>query len=180
MAERALTLMSVDDFLSWDDGTDTRYELADGALRATAPPDAAHRIIVANTTALIHVALRARQPCRPEIEAGLRIDDRTMWQADVAVSCHPPAREIESPLLIVEALSPSTRIHDLGRKLTDYRTLASVQEIWLVDSERRWLQLWRRDGERWIVQDFVGGSRFGSAVLQAELSLDEIYANSGI
>ena len=180
MAERALTLMTVDEFLSWDDGTDTRYELADGALRAMAPPDAAHRIVVANVTTLIHVGLRERRPCRPENEAGLRIDNRTMWQADVAVTCHPPAREIDAPLLIVEVLSPSTRTHDLGRKLTDYRTLASVQEIWLVDSERRWLQLWQRDGERWIVQDFVGGSTFASEVLAAAVPLDEVYANSGV
>jgi Uma2 family endonuclease len=180
MAERALTLMTVDEFLSWDDGTDTRYELADGALWAMAPPDAAHRIVVANVTTLIHIGLRQRQPCRPENEAGLRIDDRTMWQADVAVTCRAPAREIEAPLLIVEVLSPSTRTHDLGRKLTDYRTLATVQEIWLVDSERRWLQLWRRDGERWIVQDFVGGGTLGSDVLAANVPLDEIYANSGL
>lgn len=180
MAERALSSMTVDEFLAWEDGTDTRYELADGVVRAMAPPDAAHRIIVANITAIIHGALRSRRPCRPENEAGLRIDARTMWQADVAVTCHPPSREIEAPLLVVEVLSPSTRTHDLGRKLPDYRTLGSVQEIWLVDSERRWLQLWRRDGARWIVQDFVGASAFGSDVLAADILLDDVYANSSL
>ena len=30
MAEQAVKLMTVDEFLAWDDGTDTRYELADG------------------------------------------------------------------------------------------------------------------------------------------------------
>ena len=92
----------------------------------------------------------------------------------------PPSREIEAPLLVVEVLSPSTRTHDLGRKLPDYRTLDTVQEIWLADSERRWLQLWRRDGERWVVQDFVGGSRFSSDVLAIDVPLDEVYANSGL
>ena len=180
MAERALSSMTVDQFLSWDDGTDTRYELADGIVRAMAPPDAAHRVIVANVAAIIHGALRSRPPCRPEIEAGLRIDARTMWQADIAATCHPPSREIEAPSLVVEVLSPSTRTHDLGRKLPDYRTLATVQEIWLADSERRWLQLWRRDGERWVVQDFVGGSLFRSDVLTIDVPLDDVYINSGL
>jgi Uma2 family endonuclease len=180
MAEQALRLMTVDEFLAWDDGTDTRYELADGALWAMAPPDAPHRIIVANATTLIHGGLRGRSPCRPENEAGLRIDDRTMWQADIAVTCQPPARELEMPLLVVEVLSPSTRTHDLSRKLPDYRMLPSVQEIWLVDSERRWLQLWRRDRDHWIVQDLVGSANFTSSTLAADVPLDEIYANSGL
>ena len=76
-------------------------------------------------------------------------------------------------------LSPRARTHDLGRKLPDYRTLGTVREIWLADSERRWLQLWQRDGERWIVQDFVGGSAVHSDVLAADVLLDDVYANSG-
>jgi Uma2 family endonuclease len=180
MAERAPTRMTVDDFLVWEDGSDTRHELADGVVRAMAPPDAPYRIIVANLTALIHAGLRNRPPCRPANEAGLRVDAHTMWQADIAVTCEPPAREIVGPIAVVEVLSPSTRAHDLARKLPDYRTLATVQEIWLADSERRWLQLWRRDGERWIVQDLVGASAFRSEVLAADVTLDEVYAHSGL
>ena len=180
MAEQALRLMTVDEFLAWDDGTDVRYELSAGALWAMAPPDAPHRIVVANITTLLHVGLKQRKPCRPENEAGTRISEQTMWQADIAVTCHPPAREIATPLMIVEVLSPSTRMHDLSRKLVDYRTLPSVQEIWLVDSERRWAQVWGRDGDRWIVRDLVGGAVFASVTLAAEVPLDQVYANSGL
>lgn len=180
MAERALSSMTVDEFLRWEDGTETRYELSDGFVRAMAPPDAVHRIVVANLTAIIHAALRSRPPCRPENEAGLRIGERTMWQADIAATCHPPSREIAAPMLVVEVLSPSTRTHDLGRKLPDYRALATVREIWLADSERRWLQRRERDGERWIVQDFVGAGAFHSEALAADVQLDDIYANSGL
>jgi Uma2 family endonuclease len=155
MAEQALRLMTVDEFLAWDDGTDTRYELADGALWAMAPPDAPHRIIVANATTLIHGGLRGRSPCRPENEAGLRIDDRTMWQADIAVTCQPPARELEMPLLVVEVLSPSTGTHDLSRKLPDYRMLPSVQ-AGLFSSDIAawaWAWAWRRGGAPGVMVD---------------------------
>lgn len=180
MAEQALKLMTVDEFLAWDDETDTRYELADGVIRAMAPPAGPHGAIAANTIALIHAALRARRPCRPEVEVGLRISDHVMWQADIAVTCQPVAREIVDPLLVVEVLSPSTRNHDLGRKLNDYKTLPTVREIWMVDSERRWLQLWRLEGEHWIGQDLVGSSVFDSNVLGVAVELDELYANSGL
>ena len=142
MAETAQKPMTVDEFLAWDNGTDTRHELADGVIIAMSPLTGAHGTVAANATALIHAALRDRQPCRPQAEAGVRISERTCWQADVAVTCKPPAPEIVEPLLIVEVLSPGTRTHDLGRKLDDYKALPSVREIWMVDSERRWVQVW--------------------------------------
>ena len=48
MAEPAAKRMSLAEFLEWDDGTDTRYELIDGRPRAMAPPIEAHGTIVAN------------------------------------------------------------------------------------------------------------------------------------
>ena len=38
MAEPAEKPTTVDEFLRWDDGTDTRYELIDGRIFAMAPP----------------------------------------------------------------------------------------------------------------------------------------------
>jgi Uma2 family endonuclease len=182
MADRAHKLMTVDEFLTWDDGTDTRYELVDGIIRDMAPPSNAHGTITANVVALLRTVLRDRRPCRPQAEAGIRIGDWTRWQADVAVTCTPvtSGSEIDQPLLIVEVLSPGTRSHDLVRKLDDYKSLPSVVEIWMLDSERRWLQVWQRDGERWIVRDLVGSALFDSEALDAAVHLDDLYADSGL
>ena len=38
MAEQAHRRMAVEEFLDWDDGTDTRHMLVDGAIVAMAPP----------------------------------------------------------------------------------------------------------------------------------------------
>jgi Uma2 family endonuclease len=48
MAETAEKLMTVAEFLTWDDGTDTRYELVDGRPVAMAPVTAGHPIIAVN------------------------------------------------------------------------------------------------------------------------------------
>jgi Uma2 family endonuclease len=180
MAEQAVKLMTVDEFLAWDDGTDTRYELADGEIRAMSPPAGPHSAIVANAVVLLDAVLRNRRPCRPLAEAGIRIDELVMWQADIAVTCKPITREIQDPAIIGEVLSPSTRTHDLGRKLIDYKSLPSVEEIWMVDSERRWAQIWRREGENWIGQDFVGAASFDSALLKRAIELEEFYADAGL
>ena len=51
MAEPAAKRMSLAEFLEWDDGTDTRYELIDGRPRAMAPPIEAHGTIVSGEIA---------------------------------------------------------------------------------------------------------------------------------
>jgi Uma2 family endonuclease len=182
MTEPAAQLMTVEEFLRWDDGTDTRYELADGVVRAKAPPANAHGTVVSNAGALVHASLRARPPCRVQAEAGMRISDWTWWQADLAVTCTPitPGSEIDQPRLVVEVLSPSTKAHDLGRKLNDYKALPSVEEVWMIDSERRWAQVWHRTEEGWAGRDYVGQASFASAVIGCTVRLDELYESSGL
>lgn len=174
--------MTVEEFWAWEDGTDTRYELDRGVLVAMSPPATPHGAIVASAIGVCLARLRGRPPCRPQAEAGIRIADDTQWQADLAVTCAPPSRAaaVETPLLIVEVLSPTTRAHDLGRKLPDYQELPSLREIWLIDSERRRVQHWRREDPGWRVQDHVASASFASEVLGCEVPLDELYRNSGL
>ena len=60
------------------------------------------------------------------------------------------------------------------------KALPSVVEIWLVDSERRWVQIWWREAEGWHGRDHVGGGSFASAVLDGAVPLDELYLNAGL
>jgi Uma2 family endonuclease len=119
MAERAEKLMTVDEFLRWDDGTDTRYELIDGQVVAMAPLTRQHGVIVMNVGTLLNTRLRRRPPCRAQGEAGIVIGERRRWQADVVVTCQPATPDIDDPLLTVEVLSPLTRAIDLARKVPD-------------------------------------------------------------
>ncbi len=127
--------MTVAEFLRWDDGTDTRYELIDGHPMAMVPPLEIHGEIVATICA----ALRRRlaPPCRPMAEAGIRAEDwrDRFFTADVAVTCAPRVadrRHVAEPVAIFEVLSPSTELHDRGRKVDHYRSLGGVGAIVLV------------------------------------------------
>jgi Uma2 family endonuclease len=61
-------------------------------------------------------------------------------------------------------------------------SLPSVEEIWLVDSRRRAVQLWRRGGpDRWIVTlPITGNATFASEALGGEVGLDALYRGSGL
>jgi Uma2 family endonuclease len=149
--------MTVDEFLRWEDGTDTRYELVGGFVVAMAPPAPKHSRLAGRLGGAIEAALRSRPPCGVYTKAGVVRPDRndTCYIADLAVSCEPlrgDDRLLRDPILIVEILSPSTTAFDRQTKVPDYRRIASVQEILLVDSDSVFAEVLRRQGDHWITE----------------------------
>jgi Uma2 family endonuclease len=183
MAEAAERLMTVAEFLGWDDGTDTRYELVRGRPVAMAPVAVAHSIIVINLGTALRTSLKP--PCYVGGDAGVVRPDRsdTWYEADLAVSCTPPeprAAMIPEPVVIIEVLSATTVAHDRGRKLYDYRRIPSVQEIVLVASEQRHVEVWRRRGAKWEVEDLIGEASLELESLGAAIPFARLYADSGV
>ena len=54
--------------------------------------------------------------------------------------------------MIVEIQSPSTTDFDRTQKIADYRRIDSVQEILLLESEKIFAEVLRREGGRWITE----------------------------
>ena len=157
MSDLAVKRMSLAEFLRWEDGTDTRYELVDGVPTAITPPAVAHGRLSVRLGARIDAALQKRPPCFGQSEAGIARPDRddTFYVADLGVSCtapEPRGQMLRDPVLIVEILSPSTIVADRQEKIPAYRQIASVQEIVALDSERVFAEVMRREGERWITE----------------------------
>ena len=65
--------MSAAEFLAWDDGTDTRYELIDGVPWAMAPPSANHVQITMKISRIADDAVQDHRPCRAVPGGGLRL-----------------------------------------------------------------------------------------------------------
>lgn len=175
--------MTVEAFLAFEGEPEVRYELVGGEILAMAAPLDARGTIVGNAWGVVDRSLRERPPCRTVVGGEVAIDAYNWFVADLVVTCAPAEgrREVAEPILIVEVLSESTSDRDLGRKLQRYIELPTVREIWLVDSARRWVQVWRRAGEVWIVTlPLSGEASFRSEVLGgAEIGLAELYRNSG-
>ena len=162
MADPALSRMTLAEFLAWDSGNDCHYQLIEGHPVAMAPPAAAHGKLVTRLARHIDAALDSRPTCSVIAEAGVTLprDDRTFYVADLAVTCRPlePRQQaVPEPLLIIEVLSPSTDARDSRTKLEDYRSIASVEEIALVDSQSVHAEIHRRAGDgRWYT-DLISG-----------------------
>ncbi|MBP2311691.1 Uma2 family endonuclease [Azospirillum soli] len=179
MSDPARRPMTVEEFLVWDDGTDTRYELVGGEPVAMAPPAPAHSALAMAVG--VQISARLQPPCRAFSEAGIRFSDRddSYFQADVAVTCRPlepGMTSVPDPAIIVEILSPSTAGYDRGTKLAVYREIPSVQEILLLDSTKRCAELWHREDERsWVVRDIIGGGTLVFPSVGIEIPMAALY-----
>jgi Uma2 family endonuclease len=170
--------MTLAEFLEWDDGTERRYELLDGIPVMMAPSLEAHGELAAALT--VELGNRVKPPCRVISEAGIMIPDRadTYYVADLAVTCaprEPGRRMVVDPVLVIEVLSPSTGQVDRWRKVADYRTLPSVQEILVVFSDERRIEVQRRTPDGWRVEDLIGQAEIRLGCCDDPISLDAIY-----
>jgi Uma2 family endonuclease len=176
--------MTLEEFLRWEDGTDTRYELIDGFPVAMAPSARAHGMLCALLAGAISAALRSRRPCTAQTEAGIARPDRadSCYIADIAVTCQPYRRGeqlVQDPILIVEIMSPSTQRHDRQTKVPVYRDIESVQEILLVDSEAAYAEIFRRQGSVWF-SEIARGRDADLSLSSIELSLPMAELYEGI
>ena len=186
MAEPAIRRMTLEEFLHWDDGTDTRYELIDGFPVAMAPPAEAHRILAVRLVSRIDAALAGRRPCNAQIEPGVVRPDRadSYYVPDIAVTCEPnePGRQaMVDPILIVEILSPSIERTDRRLKLPIYQAMESVREIMLIDADSHHAELYRRENDRWGIQ-LVRGTEASLVLTTVDLriSMSELYEGIAI
>lgn len=181
MAEPAIRRMTLEEFLRWEDGTDTRYELINGFPVAMVPPARAHGILCARLAGELNAALRSRRPCTAQTEAGISRPDLrdSCYIADLAVTCRPYQRGeqlVEDPILIVEVLSPGTERHDRRAKVPAYREIESVQEILLIDSETAYAEIFRRRGTAWFSEIVRGReAELHLASIELQLAMSELY-----
>ena len=178
MAEAALQPMTVAEFLDFDDGTDTRYELIGGAPVAMSPPEGSH---VEITTRLVATFARLlTDPCRPIVTGGVahHQDDTTFRLPDLFVSCAPapPSGLVDQPRPIIELLSPSTEREDRTAELDFYETLASLRAILFVCRDTRRIALHERGDDAWIVRNLIGSGTRHLRDLTINLDMDEVYA----
>jgi Uma2 family endonuclease len=151
--------MSLDEFCEWVLTQERKYEYYKGEIidvYAMAGAKALHNTITLNVGAALHSALRGK-PCRPFVaDMMLRlVNDNVGYYPDVMVTCLEADRARETfktdAVLVVEVLSDSTAAYDLGKKFESYRRVPSMQEIVFIDTERRSIDHYRRDGQHWIL-----------------------------
>lgn len=163
-----------------DDGK--HYEIIEGALYEMPPPNLAHATVIANLIALLVPIIRALGGRWYTAPVGVFIARANPVEPDIVVilPCGKAQRErrgIEGPPdLVIEVLSPSNQSHDVVTKRTLYGE-AGVREYWIVNPERRTLEVLMLDHSVLrTIQRVSGDDHFTSPLLHTVLPLEEVFA----
>ncbi|MFP4296123.1 MAG: Uma2 family endonuclease [Halothiobacillaceae bacterium] len=172
------------DFLEWEAHQETRHEFVNGEVFAMTGGTDWHNVISLNTAFI----LRARfdtPPCRVfmgDVKVAVAHSE-SFFYPDVFVTCAETdqAQRLakQSPLLIVEVLSPGTEGYDRGVKFEHYRRIDSLYAYLLVAQDRPHVDLYTRDDlNRWTLQDcddLDGSLSIERPDWQLTLSMAQIY-----
>lgn len=185
MAEPAAHHMSIEEFFRWQERQTERFELVDGVpvpLRAMTGASRQHDRISVNTLIALGNRLRGKT-CAPfSSDTGVLTGPGRIRRPDAGVDCgpfRPDERVASEPTLVVEVLSPSTHVIDLFQKTDEFRDVATIAYILLVEPNvARVLLRERGEGGDWHDRLIEG---LDAAVdlprLGISLPLAEIYAD---
>ena len=140
-----------------DDGN--RYEILDGALVMTPPPNTGHQTVSGELHALLREAIRGRGLKVLAAPYAWRIGPGQVPEPDLVVAPVEAftARALERlPLLVVEILSPGGRGRDLFEKRRIYAA-GQASGYWIVDPDEPSLTVLRLVGTEYVEEARVAG-----------------------
>jgi Uma2 family endonuclease len=174
--------MTYAEYLAAEEKSEVKHEYLRGEVFAMVGGTPEHGRLASN---LIHELGKAlgRRPCvvySSNVRVRILATDLSTYP-DATVVCGKlePAPDdrnaIANPTLIVEVLSDSTEAQDRGEKFAHYRRLPSLREYLLVSQHSIRLEVYRRQGDFWVLAEAGPGQRLRLDSLDVALSVDDVY-----
>ncbi len=160
-----------------------RYELIDGVVYDMTGSTPEHSVIASNIEALIREQLGRRGPCRTHRDQYVVIPGKPPVVPDVVVTCDRADWDrdkrlkpfmIQSPLIVVEVLSPSTERYDRTEKFARYMRCSTLEVYMLVSLDEPYIEVYRRS-RSWKQERFSANDTIRLEQLKLELPVEAIY-----
>lgn len=168
--------ISIEDYLAGELLSEIKHEYIDGQVYAMSGASRNHDRIAGNVFGELRNHLRGK-PCEPftsdvKVKVG-----KHFFYPDSMVVCEefdPHQYYSETPVLIVEVLSKSTRRRDETIKRRLYQTIPSLQEYVLIEQDIVDVEVCRRS-EGWVSNHYFLGDEVPFESVSLSLSVAEIY-----
>ncbi len=169
-------LISVEDYLKEELNREIKHELIDGHVVAMTGTSANHQRISTNITRKFGNHLE-NKPCEP-FSSDMKVKvGENFFYPDVLVDCNFDESEpyhTESPIIIVEVLSKSTRKRDETSKLISYLNILNLQEYVMIEQDYVDVEVLRRK-DNWLPKHYFLGDEVTFESIELSLSVEEIY-----
>jgi Uma2 family endonuclease len=183
-------LLTFEEYLAYDDGTDTRYELVDGELVEMPPESPINSDLARNLlfelAKHVPIALLAHKDTEIEVtgrRAKCRLPDLLVHteESKTALTGMTRAtitRDMPPPALVIEIVSPGAenRARDYRYKRTEYAA-RGIAEYWIIDPEEHRITVCKWVEGQYEDQVHTGDSRIQSDFIPAfDLTAEQILA----
>ena len=184
MVAQPKTLISPEDYLTWERAGEVKHEYRDGEVVAMVGASREHTLIVSSTNFLLYGQVQDR-PCEiysNDMRVQIRQGQRYTYP-DLTVVCGEPQfgddylDNLLNPTVIIEVLSPSTEGYFRGEKFHHYRAIPSLREYLLIAQDAFRIEHFARQGEHhWLltVADGLEASVY-LASIDCTLRLADVY-----
>jgi Uma2 family endonuclease len=168
--------MSVEEYLEFEKTSDIRHEYVDGELLAMAGEKRCHNNLIGRLVRLL-LDIADEKDCELVFET-VKLRTRTIGYPDLVISCNPGDDDyfIDNPCFIREVLSSGTEQTDITKKLEEYTRLPTVERYIMVSQLSRFVIVYKREGEKWLVEILDETGEFDVPCLDARVSLEQLYA----
>lgn len=173
-------LISPAEYLRREAESKTRHEYVNGTVCEMAGASRNHTWLTRNVQGMMYRAL-GNGPCHnldQDVKVWIALKE-IYYYPDATISCPPNFIDdangiIDNPTVVFEVLSPSTRILDQGQKFADYRTIPTLRDYVLVDSEAKKVEVFSLESGEWRVRTYFEGVA-GIPSVGIALDLEELY-----
>lgn len=159
-----------------------RYELVDGELLVTPAPTRRHQRVIVQLAFRLEPYLAAQRVGELLLGPDVRLREGTLFEPDLCVVPAPGGRldktsnPISHPLLICEALSPSSVRHDRFTKRRAFQR-DGVPDYWVVDGAAGTFEVWHPCDEQPALIDDRLTWRPAGCVIPFELNVKAFFAS---
>lgn len=149
-----------EEYLEYDSASEQKNEFYQGEIFAMSGGTFNHSAISTNVTSALSNLLN-KSPCRP-MNSDMRVSTPSGLDTypDISVFCGDPeladnSCTLRNPALLVEVLSPGTKNYDRGDKFLHYRSIPSLQDYLLIDSESIHIEHYQRQNvNEWLLHEY--------------------------
>jgi Uma2 family endonuclease len=142
--------VTVEDYLAGELVSEVKHEYLGGTVHAMAGGTANHSRVARNFTTSLDNSLRGKrcEPFNSDFKVRIELPFQTrFYYPDALVTCQPvegDSQYIDTPTVVAEVLSPSTRRTDQTEKKEAYLTITSLKVLLLIEADTPHVTVHRR------------------------------------
>ena len=180
LVEKKPDIISPEEYLETELDREVKHEYMDGHIYSMAGASKKHNIISGNIFRELSNHLKGKKSSCTTFSSDMKLKlskkTNSFFYPDVMVVCDKNDDDYyqNSPIIIVEVLSKSTRKNDSSTKMIRYFNCPTLEEYVLIEQDFCLIQVFRKK-DNWLSTHYLAGDKITFQSIDVTLTVEDIY-----